>query len=127
MKYRNDTNDTPYHEEVRFALQTHFSKWGFTAFKDECYLVRYAGEGLSIEWGSATPVPIPEMEWGCEGIAPVHIPEYENILADWISGYENPSPSGEELYQMELEMNLEHIGVMVQKARNAERDYECDY
>ncbi len=113
MKYRNDTNDTPYHEEVRFALQAHLEKWGFTAFKDECYLVRYAGEGLSIEWG-----------WG---VVPVHIPEYENILADWISGYENPSPSEEELYQMELEMNIEHIGVMVQKARHAERDYECDY
>lgn len=111
MKYRNNT---PYHEEVRFALQAHFSKWGFAAFKDECYLVRYEGEGLSIEWGS-------------EGVAPVHIPEYENILADWISGYENPSPSEEELYQMELEMNIEHIGVMVQKARNAERYYECDY
>lgn len=111
MKYRNNT---PYHKEVMLELQAHLKKYGFTAFKDECYLVRYEEEGLSIEWGS-------------EGGTPVHIPEYENVLADWISGYENPSPSEEELYQMELEMNIEHIGVMVQKARQAMRDAETDY
>ena len=105
--------------KVKEALEEHFERNGFKAFRDECYITADPDYGLIVEWGDP-------MKYNVQGVR-VSIPKYEKVLIDWISGYENPSPSGEELYQMELEMNTEHIGVMVQKARQAMRDAETDY
>lgn len=107
-------------KDVKFALEEHYKKWGFAAFRDECYLTideEDDGNYLAIEFANA---------WSrLNGIGGkvVHIPDYENALRYWIAEecrmQDVESLTEEEAMKAEDDMNREHIMVMYEMAVNA--------
>lgn len=111
--------------DVRFALEAHYKKWGFTAFRDECHFTieeEDDGDYLAIEFAN---------EWSRRngiGGKVVHIPDYENALREWIAEecrmQDVESLTEEEARKAEDDMNREHIMVMYEKAVNAAMYHE---
>ena len=111
----------PQPEDVKWVLDAHYEKWGFAAFRDECYLIIDEdddGGHLAVEFAS---------EWSRRngiGGKVVHIPDYENALRYWIKEEcrmqdVNSLLTEEEARKVEDDMNREHIMVMFEKAVNA--------
>lgn len=111
-------------EELISALNEHYKKWGFSSFKDECYLTvdRYADDTrqpLIVEF--VTP-------WsrrnGIGGID-VTLSNYQASLKEWIAEecrmQDVESLTEEEARKAEDDMNREHIMIMYEKAVNAAR------
>lgn len=112
----------PQPKDVKWALEAHYEKWGFAAFRDECYLIIDEdddGGHLAVEFAT---------EWSRRngiGGKVVHIPDYENALRYWIKEeyrmQDVKSLTEEERIKVEDDMNREHIMVMYEKAVNAAR------